>query len=142
MPYNINTVEVWEGTIEDRPGGLADKLEPLAQSGACFEFVLARRAEPGQGLLFLFPIKGARQTKAATEAGLCKAADLAALRIEGPDKPGLGAKISRSLGEAGVNMRGLSAVVVGERCAVFMSLDTKDDAAKARRVLAKTLARA
>lgn len=142
MAYTIEKIDVWEGTVEDRSGGLADKLEPLAQAGVSLEFLLARRSEPGKGLLFLFPIKGAAQTRAAIAAGLCKATDVVALRVEGPDKPGLGANISRALGKAGISMRGMSAVALGRRCVVYISLDTADDAVKGRRVLAKALAKA
>ena len=47
MSYSITKVDVWAGTIDDRPGGLAEKLEALANSGASLEFVIARRA-PGR----------------------------------------------------------------------------------------------
>jgi len=33
MGFLISDVKVWVATIEDRPGGLARKLEPLAKAG-------------------------------------------------------------------------------------------------------------
>ena len=61
MPYEITKVDVWAATIEDRPGGLAEKLEVLAEAGADLEFVIARRASesPGTGVVFMAPISGA-----------------------------------------------------------------------------------
>ena len=42
--YTVSKVDVWVGTIRDRPGGVAEKLEALARAGANLEFVISRRA--------------------------------------------------------------------------------------------------
>ncbi|MBI5094674.1 MAG: ACT domain-containing protein [Candidatus Hydrogenedentes bacterium] len=139
MAYTIQKVDVWAGTIEDRPGGLAGKLEALAAAGAELEFVIARRAQPGTGVAFVAPLKGAKQTKAAAAAGLAKAASLQSLRLEGPDKPGLGAKITRALADAGINVRGISAAALGKRCVVYFAFDSADDAKKAQAALKKSV---
>ncbi|MCE5228134.1 ACT domain-containing protein [bacterium] len=137
MPYDISKVDVYAGTIQDRPGGLADKLEPLAQAGAGLDFVIARRSpdNPGMGVVFVAPIKGAAQVRAAKNLGMEKTDSLHSLRMEGPDKPGLGARITRALSEAGVNMRGLSAAAIGRKMVVYFAFDTSDDAKKATKVL-------
>ncbi|MBI4579252.1 MAG: ACT domain-containing protein [Planctomycetes bacterium] len=142
MAYEISKVDVWAGSIEDRPGGLADKLEVLAKAGASLEFLIARRdtEQPGTGVVFLAPLRGVRQTRAAQDAGLAKAGSMFSLRLEGPDKPGLGARISRLLAEAGINLRGLSAAAFGRKSVVYFSFDSLDDAAKATRILKKALA--
>jgi len=139
MAYKIAKVQVLVGNIEDRPGGLADKLALLADAGANLEFVLARRDVPGKGLLFVAPILGAKQNKAAKLAGLVKSDSLHALRIEGPDKAGLGVKLTKSLAAAGINLRGLSAVAVNRRAVVLVAFDSKADTAKAQKILAKVL---
>lgn len=139
MAYTINSVEVWTGSVEDRPGGLAEKLENLAGSGASLEFVLARRDAPGKGVLFVAPLKGAKQIKAAKEAGLAKSDSLTALRLEGGDASGVGAKITRAMAEAKINVRGLSAATIGRRAVVYVAFDGKKDAAKARGVLKRSL---
>lgn len=139
MPYKIDAVDIWCATIEDRPGGLSAKLGPLAAAGANLEFVLARRDQPGTGVVFVSPVKGVKATRAAQEAGLAKSAEIAALRIEGPDKPGLGAKLTAALAEAGINLRGLAASATKNRCIVYLAFDAKEDAAKAKRTLAKAL---
>jgi hypothetical protein len=140
MAYEITKVDVWAGTIEDRPGGLAEKLEALSSAGARLEFAIARRDEPGTGVVFVAPLKGTAQTRAAKNAGLSKASTLCSLRVEGPDKPGFGARITRLLADEGINMRGLSAAALGRRCVVYFAFDSIGDANKASRVLKKALA--
>ena len=142
MPYRITKVDVWAGPIKDRPGGLAEKLEALANAKASLEFVIARRApdKPGTGVAFLAPLRGAAQTRAAKKAGLSRATSLCSLRLEGPDKPGLGARMTRLLADAGISMRGLSSAALGRRCVVYFAFDNTADANKASRVLRKALA--
>ena len=137
MVLNAKRVDIWVAGMEDRPGGLADKLEALAGVGAQLQFVMARRAQekPGTGVVFLAPLKGAKQQKAAVNAGFHKSKSIRAVRIEGPDKPGLGAKITRALADKGINMRGLSAAVIGRKFVLHVALDSAADAAKAVRAL-------
>jgi hypothetical protein len=137
MKLKVTLVDVWVASIEDRPGGLAGKLAALAEAGANLEFVVARRApdKPGTGVVFLAPIKGAARERAAQAAGFAKAAGLHEVRVEGQDKPGLGAKITQALAVAGLNLRGLSAAAIGRRCIVYLAFDSADDALKARDIL-------
>jgi hypothetical protein len=139
MALKVTKVDVWAATIEDRPGGLASKLEALARAGANLEFVIARRApdRPGTGVVFAAPIKGARQVKAAEAAGFSKAAGMHSVRAEGSDKPGLGARLTADLADAGVNLRGLSAASIGKKCVVYLALDSAETAARAMAILKK-----
>ena len=137
MALNVTRADVWAASIEDRPGGLAGKLAALAEAGAQLEFVIARRASerPGTGVVFLTPLKGSAQIGAAKKAGFEKTKSLHSLRVEGPDKPGLGAKMTQALAQAGINLRGLSAAAIGPRCVVHLALDSTADATKAARLL-------
>jgi hypothetical protein len=137
MALNVTRADVWAARIEDRPGGLAEKLAALAEAGAKLEFVVARRASerPGAGVVFLTPLKGAAQTRAAKKAGFETTKSLHSLRVEGTDKPGLGAKMTQALAQARINLRGLSAAAVGPRCVVHLAFDSSADAAKAARLL-------
>ena len=139
MALKVGRPDIWVAEIEDRPGGLNKKLEALAAAGAQLEFVLARRApeKPGTGVVFLAPIKGAKQLAAAKKAGLRKSKSIAAVSAEGADKPGLGAKITAALAEKKVNLRGMSAVVIGKRFRLYLALDDAKEAAKAAGVLRK-----
>jgi len=139
MKLNVSRTDTWAATIDDRPGGLADKLAALAAAGANLEFIIARRApeQRGSGVVFVTPLKGAKQLKAAEAAGFQKTESLHSLRIEGADKPGMGAKLTGALAEAGISLRGLSAAALGKRYVTHVALDTAQDAAKAAAVLKK-----
>jgi hypothetical protein len=141
MPYAIRKVDVWVAEIDDRPGGLAGKLEALAKAGASLEFIIARRApdKPGKGVVFLTPVKGAKQTRAANEAGLSMTGTMHSLRVEGPDRPGLGTKMTRALADAGINLRGVSAAALGRKSVTYFAFDSADDAANAIKLLKKAL---
>jgi len=139
MALDVKRVDVWAASIEDRPGGVAEKLAALAEAGAQLEFVIARRSpdKPGTGVVFLTPLKGAAQVKAAKKAGFKKTKSLRSIRIEGPDKPGMGAKITEALACKGINLRGLSAAAIGKRFVAHIALDKPADAARAVRILKK-----
>ena len=139
MAIKASRTEVWTATIDDRPGAVAEKLEPLAKAGADLEMVFARRTpeQPGRGVIFAGPIKGARVTRAAQEAGFGRPENIHGVKVEGGDKPGLGAKIARALAEAGLSFRGITAVATGTKFASFIALDTAEDAAKAVAALKK-----
>jgi len=141
MAYEIMREDVWVGEVEDRPGGLADKLEPLSDVGVDLEFMIARRAheKPGTTVLFLAPVQGEEATLAAGRVGLYKWTTAASLRIEGPNRPGLAAMIARTVGNAGVNMRGLAGARLGDRAQVHIAFDSGTDADKASQALAKAL---
>ena len=138
MALKVSKTDVWAATIEDRAGSAADTLEALAKAGASFEMVLARRTEePGKGVMFVTPLKGAKAVRAAKEAGLGKPQNIHSVRIEGGDKPGLGAKITRALGNAGVSFRGINAAAIGRKFVSYIACDSAEDAAKAVSVLRK-----
>lgn len=131
----VAKVDVWTGTVADKPGALAKKLAKLSAAGANLKFVLARRAAPGRGVLFVAPLAGAAQSRAAKSAGLRKTPRLKGVCVSGPDRRGLGAKITAALAEAGINLRGLSATVTGREFTLYLALDSAPDATKAVKAL-------
>ncbi len=137
MKADIKRIDVWIAGIKDKPGALAKKLEALAKAGARLEFLLARRRpeKPGQGVVFAAPIKTGKQTAAAKKAGFKKTKALFALRLATADKAGLGAAIAKKIAEAGINIRGLSAVAVGKRAVFYLAFDSAADVNKAARNL-------
>jgi hypothetical protein len=139
MNFKVAKVDVWAGEIEDRPGALAEKLEVLKNTGANLEFVIARRDQPGKSVVFLAPLKGASQTRAAKQAGLAKAASLYSLRLEGPNQRGLGALITRALADAGINLRGLSAAALKRSHVTYFAFDRAEDARRAGPILKRAL---
>jgi hypothetical protein len=139
MALEVQKITVYTGEIDDRPGALAEKLAPLAQAKVDLAFAFARRRQdvPGKGVVFLGPITTAKGKKAAEAAGLVPASDISALRVEGPNKPGALHAVTQALGEAGINLRGVSAGVIGKRWVCFLAFDNADDAARASKVLKK-----
>jgi hypothetical protein len=137
MSILVERVDVWAASIQDEPGALATKLEVLAEAGADLDFAIARRApdKPGTGVVFVTPIRGDVEVAAAAEAGFAVSQSLHSLRIEGDNEPGVCAQLSRKLADTGINLRGLSAAVIGARFIIYIALDTAEDAAKAMGVL-------
>jgi hypothetical protein len=141
MAYSVKKVDVWAGEIADRPGGLSSTLAAMTKAGANIEFVVARRApdKPGTGVVFMTPIKGAKQKTAAQQAGLGTTQSLQSVRVEGPDRAGLGAKMTDALAAAGINLRGVSAAALGRRAVSYLAFDSAEDSDAAVRILKKAL---
>ena len=139
MKLKVNRMDTWAAAIDDRPGGVADKLAALAAAGVNLELIIARRApeQRGSGVVFVTPLKGDKQIKAAGGAGFQKTDSLHTLRVQGADKPGTCAKLTRALAEAGINLRGFSAAALGQQYITHLALDTAADATKAVAVLKK-----
>lgn len=133
----VDRVDIWVAGMKDKPGTLAAKLEALAESGVNLAFVLARRApeKRGTGVVFVAPIKGAAQARKAKALGFHKSKSVLALRVEGPNKAGQGACMTAALAANGINLRGLSACVIGRKFAAHIAVDRAADATKAARVL-------
>jgi predicted amino acid-binding ACT domain protein len=139
MALKASKAEVWAVSVDDRAGGVADKLEALAKAGANLEMVFARRTpeNPGRGMLFVTPVKGAKATRAAQEAGMGVPPTIHSVRIEGGDKAGLGAKIARTLAGAGISFRGISGIAIGSKFVSYVACDSAEDQAKAIAALKK-----
>ncbi len=137
MKLNIARIDVWAAGIKDQPGGLAEKLEPLAQAGVNLKFVIARRVheKAKKGVVFVTPINGTKQTKAAKKSGFTKTKSLQGLRIVAADKAGLGAKITKQLAEAKINLRGFSGASINKRAVFYLAFDQAADVNKAMRIL-------
>ena len=137
MAYTVSKFDVWTAEISDRVGGLAGTLEPLANAGADLAFVVARRQphKPGKGIVFLGGVSGGKATKAAAAVGLSKSTEIAALRVEETNKPGSCHRMTQMIAGAGINLRGLSATVIGKKCVYILAFDGAADANQAARVL-------
>lgn len=142
MAFEITMVDVWTAELEDRPGALSEKVEALQRAGANLEFAILRPSAAvmsSMGLLFVAPIVGREQTKAAEEVGLEKDASLHALRIVGPDSPGLLAGIARTLADARINIAALWAAALGERSALYIRFRSNAEAKRAAQLLTAKL---
>ena len=139
MKLKVTRVQVWRATIDDRVGGAADRLDPLKEAGADLEFVFARRTpeQPGAGVVYVAPVRGAKAIRAARAAGYSQPDDIHFLRIEGPNKAGLIGAVTRALADAGISFRGVSAAALGRSGVAYIAFDAAADAARAARVLSR-----
>jgi hypothetical protein len=130
-------VDTWAVSIADKPGALAAKLKALSAAGVNLEFVIARRApeKRGAGVVFVTPIKGAKQCGAAGAVGFKKAKNLHTVRIEGADKRGRGVQLAQALAAKGLNLRGMSAAAIGKKFVCHIAVDKGADAAKVMSVV-------
>jgi hypothetical protein len=139
MDLLVERVDVWAATIEDRAGGLATLLDALRQAGANLQFVIARRApeKPGTGVVFVTPLQGDREIRTAAQVGFNVSQSLHSVRVRGADRQGIAAELTQKLAEAGINLRGFAASVIGRQFVAYVGLDSRQDADKAIDVLQK-----
>ena len=97
MSFKLDRVHVWAGEVADQAGGVAAKLSLLAQAGANLEFIYTRRLpeKPGAGVLYVAPITGPLQVRAARSAGLNEADTPVVLRVEGDNQAGLAHRVTQ-----------------------------------------------
>lgn len=137
MDLLVESVDVWAATIEDRPGGLAEVLAALRESGADLQFIIARRApdQPGKGVVFVTPLQGDREIRDAADVGFNITRRVHSVRVMGRDRPGVAAELTQKLADGGVNLRGFSASVIGTQFVAYFAVDSFEDAAKAIGIL-------
>jgi len=137
MELLVERVDVWAATIDDKPGGLARVLSALRDAGADLQFVVARRTPeaPGKGVVFVAPLQGDRETRAATQAGFNPTSSLHSIRVMGLDQLGIIAELTRKLSDGGINLRGVSAAVLGSQFIAYLALDSLADAEQAADIL-------
>ena len=136
----ITKEHVWGGVLDDHKGALAEKLRALSAGGLNLELIIARRESPGRGTLFISPLRTVQELESAEKAGLSRTGHRRILRIEAPDTPGLGAKISTTLADAGINLISYAALALGGRCVTSIAFDSDADADRAKLALEQAFA--
>lgn len=138
MGFKLDRVHVWSGEVADQAGGIASKLTLLAQAGANLEYILTKRQphRPGTGILFVAPVTGPAQVRAARAAGLAEVHDPVVLRVEGDNQAGLAHRLTQQWAMAGINLQGLSMSVLGGKFVGYASFDSVHDANRAAQILA------
>lgn len=133
----VEREEVWVASLEDKPGAMAEKLAALAEAGADLDFIIARRSpeKPGTSVLFVTPLRGDREVRAATAQGFSVSSHLHSVRVEGLNEPGIAARTSGKIGKAGINLRGFSGAAFGTRFVMHFAFDTTEDTLKAMTLL-------
>ena len=138
MGVQITRVTLWQTEIPNQPGALGAILEPLAQSQTDLQFV-AKYSLPGRSTratVEILPRKGRRATIAIRTAGF-SLSPTPVLLVEGTNRPGLAYAVTNSIAWAGINLRFLSAQVVGDRYSALLGFQSDDDRRKGASLIRK-----
>jgi len=141
MAYDISKVDVWAADVPNQAGVLARMLEQLFEAGAQLDFMIARKVTEGISRVFLSPISGAKVQKVASAKGMSKATGLFSVRVEGPNKAGLGARITSAIARKGINLRGASAASLGKTAVFYFALECEEDRKDAIKAVRNALAK-
>ena len=139
MVQSVTRTYLWAASIENRSAALAEKLASLAAAGADLEFILCRRVgeDGSEGRVSVAPLKGDSQLKAAADAGFTRDRRVSAVRIQGPDEPGVGYLVCRAMGTEGINMRTVSAMRIGQDFVMYLTFDSDEIADSAVKRLSR-----
>jgi predicted amino acid-binding ACT domain protein len=139
MDLLVEHVDVWAAAIQDKPGAVAELLRALHKAGADLQFIIARRApdKPGTGVVFVTPLQGDREIRAASQLGFNVTQSLHSIRVMGQDRAGIVAELTQALAEAGINLRGLAASVIGSQFVAYVGVDSLEDANNAMHILTR-----
>ena len=117
---------------------MSTKVHSAPRSGAasfvCGSFV--RRPGPGAGVLFVAPVTGAAQVRAAKSAGMSETDNPVVRRIEGDNEAGLAHQLTQQWALAGISLHGLTLAVLGNKFVGYAVFDTVADANRAAQILA------
>ena len=138
MSFKWDRVHVWACEVADDVGGAATKLAFLAQAGANLEFISTQRLlnKPGRGVLYVAPVTGPTQVRAAKSAGLAETDQPVVRRIEGDNEAGLAHQLTQQWALAGISLQGLTLAVLGSKFVGYAAFDTVGDANRAAQILA------
>ena len=69
MAVTVRKITLWRVEVDNRPGALAGKLEPLAQLGADLQVVMGYNMGPQRAVIELNPVVGRKVADAARNVG-------------------------------------------------------------------------
>jgi len=138
MSFKFDQIHLWSGEVADKAGGVAAKLAFLAQAGANLEYVYTKRMpdKPGTGILYVAPVTGPTQVRAARSAGLIETHDPIVRRIEGDNQAGLAHRLTQQWAIAGISFQSLTMAVLQDKFVGYAAFDTVSDANRAAQILA------
>jgi len=138
MGFKLDRVHIWSGDVPDQAGGTSTILSCLAQAGANLEYILTQRRtdKPGIGSVYVAPVTGPLQVRAAKAAGMVEVHDPVVLRVEGDNEAGLAHRLTQQWALAGINLHGLMISVLSGKFVGYAMFDTVVDANRAAQILA------
>ncbi len=139
MSFKMDRVHVWACEVKDEPGGVAAKLSMLVKANADLDYVYTQRLaeKPGFGKLFVAPIIGQEQLKAAKAAGMHEVSDPIVMRVEGDNTAGLAHRLKHEWAMANINLHGAILAVMGTKFLGYITFDSVEDANRAAKILAE-----
>jgi hypothetical protein len=137
MSFKWDRVHVWSCDVKDQAGGVADKLAHLAQAGANLEYVFTKRLpnKPGEGVLYVAPVTGPMQVRAAKASGMHEVDHPVVRRMEGDNEAGLAHRVTQQWAVAGISLQGLTMAVLGSKFVGYAAFDSVNDANRAAQIL-------
>ena len=138
MSFTWDRVHVWSCEITDQPGSVSSKLAHLAQAETNLEYIFTKRLphKPGYGVLYVAPVTGSAQVRAAKAAEMHEADSPIVRRIEGDNEAGLAHHVTKQWALAGINLQGLTLAVLGNKFIGYAAFDTVHDANRAAQIVA------
>jgi hypothetical protein len=139
MAVTVKKIELWRREVDNKPGMLADTLEPFASAGADLQVVMGYSYGDAKAAIELFPVKGKKSAAAAKAVGM-STSSIPALLVEGDNKPGLGHGVARAIADAGINLHFLVAQTLGRKFTAVFGFGNAADATKAVSLIKKASA--
>ena len=138
MSFKWDRVHLWSCEVADQAGSVAEKLAFLAQADTNLEYIFTQRLvnKPGIGILYVAPVTGPLQTRAARAAGMVETETPSVRRIEGDNETGLAHHLTQQWAISGISLQGLTMSVLGNKFVGYAVFDTVADANKAAQILA------
>lgn len=139
MSFRLDRVHVWSCEVPDEAGGVAGKLHALAEAGANLQYVGTRRLpdRPGTGILYIAPVSGSEQQKAAKAVGLKEVFNPVIIKVEGDNQAGLVYRLTKAWALADISFQGLTMSTMGDKFIGYAAFDSAADANKAATILAE-----
>jgi hypothetical protein len=127
MAVTIKPITLWRNEVQDRPGALAEVLEPLAAAKADLQVVMGYKVpgERARAVLELWPVSGRKLSVAAEGAGLTPS-HTPTLLVSGDNRSGLGHAIARAVADSGINLSFLVAQVAGRKYSAVLASGADD----------------
>lgn len=137
MPTTVQKIVLWREKVTNRPGILAALLEPLAAARGDLQIVMGYREHgTDEAIIEVYPVAGKKLTEAAEGAGLAPSG-IPAVLVRGDNKAGLGHRIARALGDAGLNIGFLVTQTVGRKYSAVFGFESVAEADRALPVIRK-----
>lgn len=136
MPVTIKRIGLWRTTVANRPGAVAEALEPVAQRKTDVKLIRVRALPGGAGrrTVEIDVGRGKRALMAARAAGF-SLGPVTTVILQGDNHPGLAYAVANAVAWAGIRVCDLEGDVVGARYSAILTFDSEADAEKAVTVI-------